>query len=71
MPPLPDDFTWALQRVENMAAANLVNAQVYGAKLLRGHGYPNETFSYAQDHRALRIVLDALARLTAEAVVNP
>jgi hypothetical protein len=61
----PPDFAWAHQRVTNMAEANLINAQVYGAKLLKGHGYPNETFSYAQDYRALSIVLDALSALSA------
>lgn len=56
-----DDYDWAVDRVTRMCAANFVNAAVYGKKLLKGFGYPNETFSYAQDARALKIVLAALA----------
>jgi hypothetical protein len=61
-----DDYAWALDRVTRMCAANEVNAQVYGVKLLKGQGYPNETFSYAQDYQALSIVLSALQQADQE-----
>jgi len=56
-----EDFDWALERVNRMCAGALIDAQVYGKKQLKGFGYPNETFGRAQDHRALLIVLTALA----------
>ena len=54
----PDDWEWALDRVTKMCGAALADAHVYGKKLLKGFGYPNETFGRAQDYRALSIVLD-------------
>jgi hypothetical protein len=60
---LPDDFEWAKERATNMCAAALIDAQVYRQKLLKGFGYPNETFARAQDYRALNIVLEALESL--------
>jgi hypothetical protein len=55
-----DVFEWALQRVTAMCASALVDASIHGKRLLKGFGYPNEAFGRAQDHRALRILLDAL-----------
>jgi hypothetical protein len=49
---------WALERVRRMCAAAYVDAAVYGKKLLKGFGYPNEAFSRAQDALALGAVLD-------------
>lgn len=61
-----EDVEWALERVTKMCASALVDARVYGRKLLKGFGYPNETFGRAQDYRALSIVLALLtARETA------
>jgi hypothetical protein len=57
---LVDDYEWAYQRVVDLCANALADAQVYRQKLLKGFGYPNETFRAAQDYRALRIVLDRL-----------
>jgi deoxycytidylate deaminase len=57
---LPDDFDWAVERVTRMCASAYVDASVYRQKLLKGFGYPNETFRAAQDARALSIVLEAL-----------
>lgn len=57
----PEDFAWAIDRVTRMCASALVDAQVYRQKLLKGFGYPNETFRAAQDYRALSIVLSALS----------
>lgn len=56
-----EDFDWALQRVQLMRASAYADAEVYGKKLLKGFGYPNEVMSRAQDARALSIVLRALA----------
>ena len=55
-----DDYQWARERVNSMCASALLDAQVYGKKLLKGFGYPDETFGRAQDYRALLIVLAAL-----------
>jgi hypothetical protein len=52
-----EDYEWALQRVTNMRDHALIDAQVYGPKLLKGFGYPDETFSQAQNYRALNILL--------------
>lgn len=57
-----DDLEWALERTLRMRDFAEKDAQVYGAKLLKGHGYPDEVFSRAQDARALDIVLGELAR---------
>lgn len=57
----PEDFAWALERVTRMAACFLINAEKFGPKLLKGHGYPDEVMRDAQDYRALKIVLDAVA----------
>jgi DNA repair exonuclease SbcCD ATPase subunit len=46
-----------------MCANALIDAQVYRQKLLKGFGYPNETFARAQDYRALDIVLKSLVAL--------
>ena len=59
------DFAWARERVVGMCANAFADARVYGLKLLKGFGYPNETFRAAQDARALQIVLDQLDALTA------
>jgi hypothetical protein len=56
----PDDYEWARERAQRMCAAALMDAQVYRQKLLKGFGYPNETFGRAQDYRALSIILSAL-----------
>ena len=61
-----DDFAWAKDRVVKMCGSALADAMVYGKKLLKGFGYPNETFRAAQDHRALSIVLAELDRLQRE-----
>jgi hypothetical protein len=63
---MPEDFEWARERVVKMCASELVNASVYGKKLLKGFGYPDEAMRAAQDGRALQIVLEALSHLTAE-----
>jgi hypothetical protein len=55
-----DDYAWARERAVNMCASALLDAQVYRQKLLRGFGYPNETFARAQDYRALAILLARL-----------
>lgn len=52
-----DDANWAVNRVVNMCACAYVDATVYGRKLLKGFGWPNETFHAAQDARALSTVL--------------
>lgn len=57
---IANDFDWALDRVQRMCASALLDAQVYGRKMLKGFGYPNEAFSRAQDYRALLIVLNRL-----------
>lgn len=57
----PEDFAWALDRVQKMCGYALADAAVYGKKLLKGFGYPNEAMSRAQDYRALDIILRALA----------
>lgn len=51
------DREWALERVTRMQASAMADAAVYGKKLLKGFGYPDEVFSRAQDARALSIVL--------------
>lgn len=53
-----EDFDWALDRVQRMCASAYLDAQVYGKRLLKGCGYPNESFSRAQDARALSILLN-------------
>lgn len=67
----PEDWEWALDRVNRMCASALVDAQVYRQKLLKGFGYPNEVFSRAQDHRALLIVLNRLAAESRPAAGRP
>lgn len=57
-----EDWNWAIERVTSMCASALLDAQVYRQKLLKGFGYPNETFARAQDYRALNIVLEKLKR---------
>lgn len=65
------DAEWAIDRVTRMAGAAYADAIVYRKKLLKGFGYPNETFSRAQDARALSIVLTLLtARETAPRKVD-
>jgi len=59
-----EDYAWAHERVTRLCASALVDAQVYRQKLLKGFGYPNETFRSAQDYRALSIVLDRVASLS-------
>jgi hypothetical protein len=59
---LDEDWEWAIERVTSMCASALLDAQVYRQKLLKGFGYPNETFARAQDYRALNIVLERLKR---------
>lgn len=59
----PNDYEWALERVTKMCASALVDAQIYRQKLLKGFGYPDETFRSAQDYRALSIILQRLADL--------
>lgn len=65
--PLPSepqsDEQWALERLTRQCASALVNAQVFGKKLLKGFGYPDESFCYAQDYKALSIVLELVAQL--------
>src|SRR5688572_13585166 len=39
-----DDLPWALERVQRLCASAYVDASVYRTKLLKGFGYPNETF---------------------------
>jgi hypothetical protein len=63
-----EDLPWAIERATNMCASALIDAQVYRQKLLKGFGYPNETFSRAQDHRALLIILSALQAVRAEGI---
>jgi NTP pyrophosphatase (non-canonical NTP hydrolase) len=58
-PPVEDD--WALARVRRMAEAARTSAGVYGAKLLKGHGYPDEVMRDAQDALALEEILARLA----------
>jgi hypothetical protein len=55
------EIEWAIERATSMCASALLDAQVYGKRLLKGFGYPNETFGRAQDHQALRIVLTLLS----------
>jgi hypothetical protein len=62
-----DDLPWALERVTRLCASAYVDASIYRAKLLKGFGYPNETFRAAQDARALTIVLTALEATEARA----
>jgi hypothetical protein len=63
-----DDAEWALQRATDLCASASVDAAVYGKKLLKGFGYPNESFRAAQDARALSMVLDRLKAAEAECV---
>lgn len=56
-----EDLEWAAERVRSMCASAFIDAGVYGPKLLKGFGYPNETFSRAQDARALQMVLQQSA----------
>jgi hypothetical protein len=60
------DAEWALQRVTDLCGNAYADAAVYGKKLLKGFGYPNESFRAAQDARALAIVLDRLKAAEAE-----
>jgi hypothetical protein len=62
-----DDQQWALARVQRMASNARINAGRFGLKLLKGHGYPDEVMSEAQDAIALDTVLDALTAARAEA----
>ena len=62
-----DDLEWALERVTRLCASAYVDASVYRTKLLKGFGYPDETFRAAQDARALTIVLKEY-RAAAEAL---
>ena len=54
------DYEWALDRVRRLQACHEINAGVLGVRLLKGHGYPNDAMSDAQDALALKIVLAAL-----------
>jgi hypothetical protein len=65
-PPVEDD--WALARVRRMAETARTNAGVYGAKLLKGHGYPDEVMRDAQDAIALEEVLTRLTPPVEDAV---
>jgi hypothetical protein len=56
------ELQWAFERVLKMQQMAEANAGVYGAKLLKGHGYPDEVMRDAQDALALRLVLAALHR---------
>lgn len=58
-----DDYEWALERVQLLCASAYIDAVIYGKKLLKGFGYPNETFRAAQDAHALSIVLARCAAL--------
>jgi hypothetical protein len=60
-PTTPVEDDWALARVRRMAETARTNAGVYGAKLLKGHGYPDEVMRDAQDALALEEILARLA----------
>lgn len=55
-----NDFAWALERVQSMADVARRNAGVYGVRLLKGHGYPDDVMRDAQDALAIEIVLKGL-----------
>jgi hypothetical protein len=67
----PEEYAWAYQRVVNMAANARCDARIYGLKLLKGFGYPNEVFSRAQDARALQIVLEAAPKPASSERTDP
>lgn len=54
---LVTEHGWALARVRRMQGMAETNAGVYGAKLLRGRGYPDIVMTDAMDALALRTVL--------------
>lgn len=56
----PADYEWAVERVRKMHDSASTNAALYGTKLLKGHGYPDEVMGDAQDALALGIVLTTL-----------
>jgi hypothetical protein len=67
--PAPGDaetLQWSIGRVEMMAGCCRLNAEKFGVKLLKGHGYPDEVMRDAQDALALETVLAESRRLAGE-----
>ena len=59
--PIPKvDVDWAYDRLSRLTQVMTDEAAYNGPRLLRGHGYPNEVMSSAQDALALQIVLTEL-----------